>query len=35
MINFIEIIGLILCALGLTAYVFYQVQLGIGTNEDE
>jgi len=35
MINFIEIVGLGLCVLGVAAYVFYQIQLGIDTYEDE
>jgi hypothetical protein len=32
MINFIEIMGLLLCALGIGAYLFYQIQLGDNDN---
>jgi len=35
MINFIEIIGLGLCVMGIAAYVFYHIQLGINTYDDE
>ena len=28
MINFIEIIGLGLCTMGIVAYVYYQIQVG-------
>tara|TARA_R100001082_G_scaffold107237_1_gene80899 strand:+ start:735 stop:863 length:129 start_codon:yes stop_codon:yes gene_type:complete len=28
MIDFIEIVGLMLCAAGVSAYAFYQIQLG-------
>jgi hypothetical protein len=35
MIEVVEIIGVGLCLVGLAAYVFYQIQLGIDTYEDE
>jgi len=35
MIDFIEIIGLGLCAMGIAAYVFYQIQLGIDTYDED
>ena len=35
MINFIEIIGLALCAASLAAYLFYQIQLGIDTYDED
>ena len=35
MIEVVEIIGVGLCLFGLAAYVFYQIQLGIDTYEDE
>jgi len=35
MINFIEIIGLGLCVLGIAAYAFYQIQLGIDTYDED
>jgi len=34
-INFIEIIGLGLCTMGIVAYVYYQIQLGTNTYKDE
>jgi|TARA_R110002020_G_scaffold97471_2_gene232410 hypothetical protein len=35
MISFIEIIGLGLCVMGAAAYVFYQIQLGIDTYDED
>ena len=35
MINFIEIIGVGLCVVGLAAYLFYQIQLGIDTYDED
>jgi len=35
MIEVVEIIGLLLCLLGFGAYLFYHIQIGIDTYEDE
>ncbi len=35
MIEVVEIIGVGLCLLGLAAYVFYQIQLGIDTYDED
>jgi len=35
MINFIEIIGIFMCVMGILAWIFYEIQRGIDTYDED